>query len=868
MLANLINSLASHTEQTKKMLDEIAEMRAIKAEINKARCVIEFNAEGLITSINELALKALSYSENELISQHHRTLVGRFESQKSEYQDFWAELAAGRSQSGMFELINKEGKTVFFQGYYAPVKNGTGSLRKVVCYLTDVTEAKSKAISLESSDGALNEIFGVVECSTDGKIIDCNELFLDSLGYRKEELVGKDATQIMDRQINQDTEYKSLWGKLLKGEPQTSQVKRLSKDGRELWFNAKYAPVKDHQDNVCKIVIYSECIIADKDKSADFEGQIKAINEIQSVIEFSLDGNVLRANDNYLNVMGYSKDEIVGKHYTKLVNSKETEKESYRNNWKDILSGKSKEGIFKAETKQGKTVYFQAHYCPILDLNGSLFKVVCYSDDVTVYVEAENQVKEKSKEAMMIKSALDSSSTNMMMADPDGLIKYMNPASRKLMVSAAENMRKVLPNFDPERILGQSFDIFHHNPAHQKNLLANLKEAYETNIEVGEMFFKLKASPIFLDDGTRMGTALEWVDTTQERKIENEISDLVQKASDGDLSNRLSLEDKTGAAVKICSGINTLIEKMTDLILQVREAGETINTAAGEISTGNNDLSSRTEQQASSLEETASSMEQLASTVKQNAENAKQANQLAAAASGVAIKGGSVVNEVVTTMADINNSSRKIEDIISVIDGIAFQTNILALNAAVEAARAGEQGRGFAVVAGEVRNLAQRSAGAAKEIKQLISASVAKVQDGTKLVENAGQTMNEIVSSVQRVTDIMGEISAASTEQSSGIDQVNNAITDMDEVTQQNAALVEQAAAAAESLVDQAVSLMDTVSRYKVKGGHASASNVQSTTNELRRPVPRPSPPKPAFKAAPSKLLAKTGTDDGDWEEF
>ncbi|WP_088178458.1 methyl-accepting chemotaxis protein [Methylotenera sp. L2L1] len=324
-------------------------------------------------------------------------------------------------------------------------------------------------------------------------------------------------------------------------------------------------------------------------------------------------------------------------------------------------------------------------------------------------------------------------------------------------------------------------------------------------------------------DAVMQQTAADAAEKAQEAQLLSDAVDetqlIIEGAKAGDLSSRVSLDGKTGAIASLCDGVNALMDKMTEVIIQVREAGETINTAAGEISSGNNDLSSRTEQQASSLEETASSMEQLASTVKQNAENAKQANQLASAASGVAVKGGDVVGQVVNTMNAINQSAHKIEDIISVIDGIAFQTNILALNAAVEAARAGEQGRGFAVVAGEVRNLAQRSASAAKEIKELISDSVNKTAEGTKQVENAGATMQEIVTSVQRVTDIMGEITAASIEQSAGIDQVNNAITSMDEVTQQNAALVEEAAAAAESLVDQAVGLMDTVSAFKLSGG-------------------------------------------------
>jgi methyl-accepting chemotaxis protein len=298
---------------------------------------------------------------------------------------------------------------------------------------------------------------------------------------------------------------------------------------------------------------------------------------------------------------------------------------------------------------------------------------------------------------------------------------------------------------------------------------------------------------------------------------------LADAAKEGRITVRADASRHPGGFSDIVQGINSTLDLIVEPIMAVSEAVETITTAANEISSGNSDLSARTEQQASSLEQTAASMEELASTVKQNAENAKQANQLALTASGVAVKGGEVVNEVVATMSAINESAKKIEDIISVIDGIAFQTNILALNAAVEAARAGEQGRGFAVVAGEVRNLAQRSASAAKEIKELITDSVNKTTEGTKLVENAGNTMDEVVSSVQRVADIISEISAASTEQTTGIDQVNQAVTSMDETTQQNAALVEEAAAAAESLVDQANQLTAAISQFKLEGRGATS---------------------------------------------
>lgn len=345
---------------------------------------------------------------------------------------------------------------------------------------------------------------------------------------------------------------------------------------------------------------------------------------------------------------------------------------------------------------------------------------------------------------------------------------------------------------------------------------------------------------------------------------------VAQRVADGDLTSDIAsaAKDEIGQLMRALKDMN---DKLAALVGEVRSGTDTIATASGQIAAGNQDLSSRTEQQASSLEETAASMEELTSTVKQNAENARQANQLATSASSVAVRGGDVVSQVVGTMGAINVSSRKIVDIIGVIDGIAFQTNILALNAAVEAARAGEQGRGFAVVAAEVRSLAQRSAAAAKEIKILIGDSVDKVEEGSKQVAEAGNTMNEIVQSVQRVTDIMAEISAASQEQNTGIAQINQTISQMDQVTQQNAALVEQAAAAAASLQEQADSLLQVVSVFKI-----NAASVQHyappryTHSAPKKPAPpvQPPPSRTGIAAPKSRLAKPAVAADGDWETF
>ncbi|QBP76951.1 HAMP domain-containing protein [Herbaspirillum huttiense] len=375
-----------------------------------------------------------------------------------------------------------------------------------------------------------------------------------------------------------------------------------------------------------------------------------------------------------------------------------------------------------------------------------------------------------------------------------------------------------------------------------------------------------------------------WIARLVSRPLTQAVS-IARQVAEGDLTARIP--DNTGRdeTAQLMAALKQMNDNLLNIVQEVRTGTDTISTASAEIATGNMDLSSRTEQQAGALEETASAMEELTSTVRQNSDNARQANQLAVSASEVAQAGGQVVGKVVHTMDAINESSRKIADIISVIDGIAFQTNILALNAAVEAARAGEQGRGFAVVASEVRSLAQRSASAAHEIKALIDDSVAKVDTGTKLVGEAGQTMNEVVASVKRVSDIVAEITAAGAEQSQGIEQINNAVVQMDENTQQNAALVEQAAAAAKALQEQATRLSQTVGVFRldasdvpatVHAKHAKAAMASAAARDITPARPAVAAPRtpsiarsaPAARPATPVKSQHDSADNGDWEQF
>ncbi|WP_282297395.1 methyl-accepting chemotaxis protein [Stenotrophomonas sp. PS02289] len=547
---------------------------------------------------------------------------------------------------------------------------------------------------LEAQVTALHRVQAVIEFALDGTILTANDNFLQTLGYTLAEVQGRHHSMFVDPTHAQSAEYRAFWERLGRGEFDAGQYRRFGKGAREIWIQASYNPVFDSNGRAYKVVKFATDITAQKMQAADFAGQLAAINKSQAVIEFSLDGRILAANENFLATTGYTLDEVRGRHHSMFVEAGYRESAEYRAFWEKLGRGEYDAGQYRRLGKGGREVWIQASYNPIMDMNGRAFKVVKYATDVTAQVRDANALQ---------------------------------------------------------------------------------------------------------------------VAVAQTREV-------VAAAQAGDLTHQIAIEDKTGPIAELCGGVNSLMETMAGIIGQIKFAADTIALGASEIAQGNADLSQRTEQQAASLEETAVSMKDLADTVRSTADNARQASQLASGAVDVAAQGGKVVHEVVSTMALINESSRRIVDIIGVIDGIAFQTNILALNAAVEAARAGEHGRGFAVVASEIRSLSQRSATAAKEIKQLIGDSVDKVGVGTGQVEGAGRTMDEIVGNVKRVSDLIREISEAARQQSDSLGQMNIVVDQIDQGTQQNAALVEEASAAARSMEEQSTELLQTVARFKVEG--------------------------------------------------
>jgi len=903
-------------------------------------------------------------------------------------------------------------------------------------------KGKLNAKDLAAQVDAISRVQAVIEFNLDGTIITANDNFLNCLGYTLEEIQGKHHRMFADPAYANGPEYAAFWAKLNRGEFDAGVYRRLGKGGKEIWINASYNPILDEKGKPYKVVKFATDVTAERNRNAEFEGKLNAVSKAQAIIEFSLDGTILTANDNFLNCLGYTLGEIKGKHHRMFADPTYAASPEYTAFWQKLNRGEFDAGVYRRLGKGGKEVWIQASYNPILNAAGKPYKVVKFASDVTeekkkalvksatdnsmsnvlmcdrnfviTYINKAAQDKLKmleleirkvlpafnadkivgtcidsfhkapdmqrrllenpknlphkadiqlgplllelnvgaiisdkgeylgnslewsdvtakrkaDREMATLKNSLDNSTSNVLMCDRNLTITYINKAALSKLQTLESEIRKVLPSFNTAKIVGACIDGFHKTPDMQRRLLADPKNLpHRAEIKLGPLTLSLTVSAIVSDSGEYLGNTLEWADITAQKKAQDEVDKLINAAAAGELSQRMKAEEFDGFFKALALGVNKMLDAVVsplheaqmvltamaanDLTKQmtgnyegefdqmktslngaiqtlgtalttVREAAESVTAGAEQITKGNEDLSQRTSEQASSLEETSASMEEMTSTVKQNADNAKQANQLAITARDIADKGGSVTVRAVEAMGEINKSSKKIADIITVIDEIAFQTNLLALNAAVEAARAGEHGRGFAVVAAEVRNLAQRSATAAKEIKGLINESIQRVSDGSELVNQSGKTLEEIVSSVKRVTDIIAEITAASQEQASGIDQVNKAIMQMDETTQQNAALVEETTSASQSMKDQARELMSQVEVFKTGGESHGAPRREAgaAAKPASKPAAsvKPGLKKPMFAAkaseakTPAGVAAGNGHDrrrkDDDFEEF
>ncbi len=549
-----------------------------------------------------------------------------------------------------------------------------------------------KCADLRRQLDAFGRVLPVIEFDLEGNVLRANENFMNASGYTREELRGSHHRMFVDPDYARSPEYVEFWARLRRGEYQSARYKRMAKNGRVVWVQATYYPILGAFGRPYKVVKHTVDITEQMIRVSDGLGQLAAISKAQAVIEFDLKGTIQTANQNFLSMMGYTLEELRGRHHSILLEPGSRESAEQHALWASLARGEYDAGQYKRIAKGGREIWIQASYNPILDAEGKPFKIVKYATDITAQVHFAEQLQRAVQETQAVVAA----------------------------------------------------------------------------------------------------------------------------AAEGDLTRRLSVEGKTGELATLSRGVNALIVEVAALVGRIKDVTGEVQSGAEQIGSGNADLARHADEQASNLKKAAALMETMAGSVGDTAQNAARANELVTAACDRAERGGAVVGSAVTAMGGINAAARKIADIIGVIDAIAFQTNLLALNAAVEAARAGEQGRGFAVVASEVRNLAGRSATAAKEIKALIQDSVARVGEGSRLVEESGRSLAEIVAAVRKATDIVAQIATASRDQSAGIERASRTVMQMETMTQQNAALVEEAAAASESIVEQVRALNAMVAGYRL----------------------------------------------------
>ncbi|MGH1368204.1 MAG: methyl-accepting chemotaxis protein [Maritimibacter sp.] len=651
---------------------------------NASMAVIWFEPDGTILDANANFCDLMGYAREEIRGKKHAMFLCEQDAAGSEYKAFWESLRAGETSSTTFRRCTKAGDIVWIEASYVPITSKTGEVEKVVKLALDVTERKDAEAAANSRLDALDRSQARIEFAPDGTILDANENFLATVGYRIEEIRGKHHKLFMDPIEASTPAYTAFWNDLAHGKAQRGKYRRFGKGNQKVWLRATYDPVLDSHAEVVRVVKYAQDITEQSMENLERKGQLEALGRSQAVIEFNPDGTIIKANENFLATLGYELEEIVGKHHSLFVSKSEADSPEYRAFWAELATGAFKSDEFRRKAKDGSDVWIQATYNPIMDEDGEVYKVVKFATNTT-----------KTKQALLT----------------------------------------------------------------------------------------------FQEAMTRLST--------------------------GDLAVRIStpvpdqFESLKGA-------FNTSLTELSQVIGGISVRADTILNEVAQIAGATLDLSQRTEHQASTLEETATALDEMAASIRNAADGTSEAAKTSEQAQDSTTNGMDTVKQAIAAMEEISESSSQVSRITDVIDDIAFQTNLLALNAGVEAARAGESGRGFAVVASEVRQLAQRSSDAAGEIASLIRNTSNKIDAGVTLVTDSGGALERIAGFVSQIREQLATLSSAAREQSIGLDEITSAMNQLDQVTQQNAAMFEETSAANQTLEAEANALTASTRSFSI----------------------------------------------------
>ena len=830
--------------------DELTAMRS-------AFATIEFAPDGTILDANERFLAVMGYARDEIVGRHHRMFMPPAQAEEPSYAALWAKLRAGTAHTEQVHRLAKGGADRWLNGAYVPLKNADSAVVKVIKLATDVTDAHVAAMhdatqlrqtltrTARELD-ALRDAFATIEFTPDGIITYANDAFLAVMGYTRDEVIGRHHRMFVPEDYAVSEDYADFWARLRTGRSYSAEIYRLAKGGDERWLNGSYVPMPDDTGRVTRVIKFANDVthshLDAERNAADLQDtltrtarELDALRNAFATIEFTPDGTITYANDAFLAVMGYARDEVIGKHHRMFAPPGYAETKDYADFWARLRTGKPYAAEIHRKAKGGTDRWLNGSYVPMPDAQGRIVKVIKFANDVT-----DTHVAADRSRAEVERSVTRSDIIN----EAAGIGQWELTLAGQALVHA-DNEYWFSPKF--KQLLGyeggRGFpthasavnDIIHpdDHEVRARALRAHIANPKSPSFEfeyrlrgpdgtwrwfhnTGTVQRRADGSPFRITGAIR--------DITADKEALLAVDHTIERAVTGDLTVRLDTQRLRGATQRMGDNLNRLLDTLSDAIRLVKSATEQVSQAAVELGSTSQLMSEGAVRLSQGVDESASQLQKVATGVRANAQSAAMANQLVSQTATAARSGDARMTEMNAAMGAIHTSAQQIAKIIKVIDEIAFQTNLLALNAAVEAARAGRHGRGFAVVAQEVRSLAERSARAAKETTALIADSVGKVGEGVRIAEATRTALGEITRNVEKVVDLVGEVSVASEEQSQALSTVTHAMHDISEGTQGASQQSTEVASAAEQLSRQMRVLKDQMDRYSVPELHAATS--------------------------------------------